>query len=317
MLLTRAVAAKVELRCEPGGAVGKYEALGDHLQQLNGGAVELSFAEVAELVGGLPESAYRHRAWWANDRSYVQARGWLESGWQVDEVSLNRQRVRMCRDTAHSARGGQAPEACRPDAAAGVAAAPAVDWPALWAQVAAALDPHVRQGRGHLLTEETVRFATVLALEQHGVEPRRMRLEHREAVVGGAVELVVDVPPTVSVELKYPRDPTEKNAADTMTLGELLRDFYWLARLDAEGWALQVIDERLRGFLACRGEVAWTWTPGEAVRLPPGVAGQLPKTAADLLPSWVEPLGARADCVAAHEVARLVVAAYCVQRTED
>jgi hypothetical protein len=51
--------------------------------------------------------------------------------------------------------------------------------------------------------------------------------------------------------------------------------------------------------------------------LPPGVAGQLPKTAADLLPSWVEPLGARADCVAAHEVARLVVAAYCVQRTED
>lgn len=70
------------------------------------------------------------------------------------------------------------------------------------------------------------------------------------------MDLVVDSPPTVAVELKYPRDPTEQNAADTMTLGELLRDLYRLARLDAQGWALQVIDERLRGFLTRRADVA-------------------------------------------------------------
>lgn len=296
--------------------MGKYEAFGNHLRQLTREVVELSFTDIAELVGGLPESAYQHRAWWANDPSHAQARSWRSAGWRVAEVSLDGEHVRLCRDTTPVAQD-RLPAAVTPDDPSVGTGAPALDWPAVWAQVAAALQRHLHDGRGHLLTEDTVRFATVLALEDHGVDPQRLRLEHREPSVGGAVDLVIDVPPTVAVELKYPRDPTEKNAADTMTFGELLRDLYRLARLDAHGWALQVIDERLRGFLTRRAEVAWTWTPGESIVAPPGLGGQLPKTAADMLPEWTEPLGLCADCVTAYEVDRLIVAAYRVHRTDS
>jgi hypothetical protein len=54
---------------------------------------ETAFDQLARLVGGLPPSAYRHRAWWANDASHVQARAWLDAGWRVSEVNLDAQRV--------------------------------------------------------------------------------------------------------------------------------------------------------------------------------------------------------------------------------
>jgi hypothetical protein len=55
----------------------------------------MSFEEVADLVGGLPASAFKYREWWANEQSgsHVQARAWAEAGWRVSEVSLSRQTV--------------------------------------------------------------------------------------------------------------------------------------------------------------------------------------------------------------------------------
>jgi hypothetical protein len=46
-------------------------------------------------VGGLPPSAYRHRAWWADDVTHVEARAWLELGRRVEEVNLERQIVQF------------------------------------------------------------------------------------------------------------------------------------------------------------------------------------------------------------------------------
>ena len=46
--------------------------------------VELSFAEIHELVGGLPRSAYAHRPWWSNNRSHPHARAWLDTGREAD-----------------------------------------------------------------------------------------------------------------------------------------------------------------------------------------------------------------------------------------
>lgn len=46
------------------------------------------FSEVEDEVGSeLPESAWKHRAWWANDDHHVQAaKGWLAAGYEVAHV---------------------------------------------------------------------------------------------------------------------------------------------------------------------------------------------------------------------------------------
>lgn len=69
----------------------KYAPLAEHLRTSTP-PVRMTFDEVGALVGGLPPSAYRYRAWWANNGgTHVQAVAWLEEGWRVDEVDLGRQ----------------------------------------------------------------------------------------------------------------------------------------------------------------------------------------------------------------------------------
>jgi hypothetical protein len=54
-------------------------------------SVRLSFEQVADLVhGGLPMSAFHHRAWWANDLGgrHVHAAAWLDAGWRVESVDF-------------------------------------------------------------------------------------------------------------------------------------------------------------------------------------------------------------------------------------
>ncbi|MFS8102681.1 hypothetical protein LFM09_36690 [Lentzea alba] len=68
--------------------------------------VELSFAEIADLVGGLPASAYDHRTWWANGVRSQQA-AWHHAGWRVDLVSLERRHVRFVRHDAPMAAAGE------------------------------------------------------------------------------------------------------------------------------------------------------------------------------------------------------------------
>jgi hypothetical protein len=96
----------------------------------------------------------------------------------------------------------------------------------VWRDVAARVRQHRVAGRGHLLTEDTVRMETVLALEQAGVMASRPATEHfAPAFIGGELDLVMDPPDGVVVELKYPRDSRTGISPDTMTLGELVRDF--------------------------------------------------------------------------------------------
>jgi hypothetical protein len=60
------------------------------------GVVELTFDEIARLVGGLPDSARTLRPWWANS-SHVQAQAWRAAGFHVEQVYLDRGRVRFAR----------------------------------------------------------------------------------------------------------------------------------------------------------------------------------------------------------------------------
>jgi len=71
--------------------MSKYSKLRDFLLSSGRDVVDLSFDEIAEIIGSkLPVSAFKYRAWWANDTSHTHARnGWLAAGYNVDYVDLD------------------------------------------------------------------------------------------------------------------------------------------------------------------------------------------------------------------------------------
>lgn len=76
--------------------MAKYDPLRDHLVHVLGDQHGMTFYEIADLVGGLPPSAFQYREWWDNS-SHVQADAWRAAGWHVDSVSLTSRRVTFAR----------------------------------------------------------------------------------------------------------------------------------------------------------------------------------------------------------------------------
>jgi len=158
------------------------------------------------------------------------------------------------------------------------------DWPIVWAAVAARVAAHRVAGRGHLLTEDTVRMETVLALEEFGVAPGRVAAEVlAPQLAGGKLDLVVDPPGGVAVELKYPRDSPTGFSPDTMTFGELLRDFLRVSVVPADDrWVVQLLNDRLARYVAnacLRHGLAWPGAVGSTMTLPAAALAGLPVTA--------------------------------------
>lgn len=76
------------------GRSGRYAPLRDFLVAASGDAVALSFKRVEELLGSpLPESARRHRSFWANSAKLSSARAWMEAGWEVASLDMRGERV--------------------------------------------------------------------------------------------------------------------------------------------------------------------------------------------------------------------------------
>jgi 5-methylcytosine-specific restriction protein B len=102
--------------------VAKYDALTRILEQQTTGRLVLTFQQIADIVDGLPPSAYQYREWWANSKDSVgQARGWLTAGWLASEVDLEGRRVTFRRETAPLAEPPEHPVVgafARPGAAA-------------------------------------------------------------------------------------------------------------------------------------------------------------------------------------------------------
>lgn len=163
-----------------------------------------------------------------------------------------------------------------------------VDWAALWRNVAARIAAHRAAGRSHLMTEDTVRMETVLALGEACVGPDRLGIEvPTPALVKGKLDLVVDPPDGVVVELKYPRDSRTGFSPDTMTLGELLRDFLRVAAVAAgDRWVVQVLNDRLVKYLVAafaRYDLRWAAATGDVLELRPDALAALPATAKDAI----------------------------------
>ncbi len=72
-------------------SVSKYDGLTKHLKFRAAftNTVRLEFARIDGLIGSnLSIEAYRSEAWWSNSPSSSHAKGWLEAGWEVQEVNL-------------------------------------------------------------------------------------------------------------------------------------------------------------------------------------------------------------------------------------
>jgi hypothetical protein len=114
---------------------GKYAPLGDYLAGCAGNRVRMTFPQVEELVGHLPDSAHRHRAWWGNNGATVAAKAWLDAGWHVESVNQPAGEVVFSRGPSSQAKRARPPAAER--------LAPYID-----AQVSASMVARA-QARGH------------------------------------------------------------------------------------------------------------------------------------------------------------------------
>lgn len=76
--------------------MSKYDSLARHLSEVEGDSILMSFSEINAIIpGGLPDSAYDYRPWWANryDGHDAQNRGWQSVGWESADVDMKRERV--------------------------------------------------------------------------------------------------------------------------------------------------------------------------------------------------------------------------------
>ncbi|WP_155806049.1 DUF7662 domain-containing protein [Erythrobacter litoralis] len=80
--------------------MSKYQMLTQFLDEHRDDKVCMSFVSISELVeGGLPDSAFKHRPWWANrkDGSGSQNLAWQSVGWETKDVNMELDEVTFVR----------------------------------------------------------------------------------------------------------------------------------------------------------------------------------------------------------------------------
>ncbi len=75
--------------------MSKYAPLQDYLVRQNRPVVPLTFGEIEKALGfKLPNSAYRHRAWWSNNvNNSVMTQVWKNAGFRTRDVDMEKQTV--------------------------------------------------------------------------------------------------------------------------------------------------------------------------------------------------------------------------------
>jgi len=78
----------------------KYQALTQFLDEIEGDRVVMAFEDINDLIGGdLPESAFKHRPWWANrtEGKGSQNLAWQSVGWETRDVNMELDEVTFVR----------------------------------------------------------------------------------------------------------------------------------------------------------------------------------------------------------------------------
>ena len=73
--------------------MSKYEPIRTYLTNSRNQNEILSYSELEIILGfTLPDSAYTHREWWANETiqstRHTHCKEWIEAGWKVKNVNL-------------------------------------------------------------------------------------------------------------------------------------------------------------------------------------------------------------------------------------
>lgn len=72
----------------------KYVSLKSYLKQCGKDCLTLSFNEIEGIIGNnLPQSAYKHTAFWSNSRTHSIALGWMDAGYQIVERNLEKRLI--------------------------------------------------------------------------------------------------------------------------------------------------------------------------------------------------------------------------------
>ena len=185
-------------------------------------------------------------------------------------------------------------------------------WNEMWAHVTESVSAEIAAGRRHLLTEDFVRHATVVALDEHDVDASRLEYEWRPPDRNNVqYDLVVDTPPSAIIEFKFPRAPRAGNRPYTQVVGPLLADFYKLYDASAnERFAVLVLEADLVRHLEGRSE--FEWRIGRSLTLPLGLPNRLPQTAGGQLRSWSETGPVQASCSFVAAAGDLTIVSYAV-----
>lgn len=80
--------------------MSKFEGLTQFLTESDADKVIMTFEEVNDLVNGeLPESAFKHRPWWANrtEGRGSQNLAWQSVGWETRDVNMELDEVTFVR----------------------------------------------------------------------------------------------------------------------------------------------------------------------------------------------------------------------------
>jgi hypothetical protein len=74
-----------------------WRRLTEALEESGEAVLEMSFDEISTTVGELPKSEMKQRGFWANAPDKAQAKGWLDAGYEVDNVDPDAEVVRFKR----------------------------------------------------------------------------------------------------------------------------------------------------------------------------------------------------------------------------
>ena len=75
-------------------SVAQYNPLRDYLASYRASQLNLTFGYIEQILKfELETAAYTFKSWWENNRQNPQAFAWLEAGWEVEDVDLQREGV--------------------------------------------------------------------------------------------------------------------------------------------------------------------------------------------------------------------------------
>ena len=74
--------------------MAKYDPLQRYLSAQPEDGCSLTFSQIEEIIDApLPPSARRHKSWWGNDNTHVQAQTWMGAGWFAGPPLLDEETV--------------------------------------------------------------------------------------------------------------------------------------------------------------------------------------------------------------------------------